>query len=82
MIFDDRRAGDRRGRVAVVVVALLAALTLVPALLEMVGGRIPAPAVAPTEGSSRGWPARCSGGRKVALGSARCCSPPASRCSR
>jgi RND superfamily putative drug exporter len=52
MIFDDPtfRAIGAAG-VAVVVVALLAALTLVPALLALVGGRIPVRrALAPTEG--------------------------------
>ena len=52
MIFDDPtfRAIGAAG-VAVVVVALLAALTLVPALLALVGGRIPVRrALAPPEG--------------------------------
>ncbi len=52
MIFDDPtfRAIGAAGA-AVVVVALLAALTLVPALLALVGGRIPVRrALAPTEG--------------------------------
>jgi putative drug exporter of the RND superfamily len=52
MIFDDPtfRAIGAAG-VAVVVVALLAALTLVPALLALVGGRIPVRrALAPAEG--------------------------------
>jgi len=67
MIFDDPtfRAIGAAG-VAVVVVALLAALTLVPALLALVGGRIPVRrALAPPEGffsglaravQRRAWP--------------------------
>jgi putative drug exporter of the RND superfamily len=67
MIFDDPtfRAIGAAG-VAVVVVALLAALTLVPALLALVGGRIPVRrALAPAEGffsrlargvQRRAWP--------------------------
>jgi len=67
MIFDDPTfRGIGAAGAAVVVVALLAALTLVPALLAVVGGRIPVRrALAPTEGffsrlaravQRRAWP--------------------------
>ena len=86
MIFDDPtfRAIGAAG-VAVVVVALLAALTLVPALLALVGGRIP---VRRGAGAGRGvlLPAGPGGAAAGLAGRdrrwPRCCSPPARRCCR
>jgi hypothetical protein len=62
--------------IAVVLVAVAAALTLTPALLALLGGRLRVRAVrSGTTAASPGWPGGCSGGRCVVALATAPCSP-------